>query len=287
MPFDRNRGRQYRFIPAQMQVRTEGDGPVIACYFSVFNTPTELWPGCVEQIAPGAFTSSLNRDVRALINHETRLVLGRTVAGTLNLREDETGLYGSKTPADGDPYDRLTKAAAQVSAGSGGVLFTPWLHGNRCPFEDPNATGMFFGLKLETTKAEMIRAVLEGVCYHLRWMLESQEKMLKTSDPIRFVGGGARSEVICQILADVTGRCIETVENPQNVGSVGAAAVMAVGMGIIPSPESVQAFIPITRIYEPNEENHAVYNRCYAAFRKLYPANRKIYRAALRLGRSD
>ena len=94
MSFERNRGRQYRFIPANMQVRTESEGPVIACYFSVFNTPTELWPGCIEQIAPGAFSSSLNGDVRALINHETRLVLGRTVAGTLNLREDETGLYG-------------------------------------------------------------------------------------------------------------------------------------------------------------------------------------------------
>lgn len=94
MPFERNRGRQYRFIPANMQVRTEDNGPVIACYFSVFNTPTELWPGCIEQIAPGAFASSMNADVRALINHETRLVLGRTVAGTLALREDETGLYG-------------------------------------------------------------------------------------------------------------------------------------------------------------------------------------------------
>lgn len=92
--FDRNIGRQYRYIPANMQIRSEGDGPVIACYFAVFNHPTELWPGCIEQIAPGAFTSSLNRDVRALIDHETRLVLGRTVAGTLTLREDETGLYG-------------------------------------------------------------------------------------------------------------------------------------------------------------------------------------------------
>ncbi len=92
--FDRNIGRQYRYIPASMQVRSEGDGPVIACYFAVFNNPTELWPGCIEQIAPGAFASSLNRDVRALIDHETRLVLGRTVAGTLTLREDETGLYG-------------------------------------------------------------------------------------------------------------------------------------------------------------------------------------------------
>lgn len=87
-------GRQYRYIPAKLQVRSEETGPVIACYFAVFNSPTELWPGCIEQIAPGAFASSLSGDVRALIDHETRLVLGRTVAGTLTLREDETGLYG-------------------------------------------------------------------------------------------------------------------------------------------------------------------------------------------------
>ena len=87
-------GRQYRYIPAKMQVRSEETGPVIACHFAVFNSPTELWPGCIEQIAPGAFASSLSGDVRALIDHETRLVLGRTVAGTLTLREDETGLYG-------------------------------------------------------------------------------------------------------------------------------------------------------------------------------------------------
>ena len=87
-------GRQYRYIPASMQARSEDSGPVIACYFAVFNTPTELWPGCIEQIAPGAFASSLSGDVRALIDHETRLVLGRTVPETLTLREDATGLYG-------------------------------------------------------------------------------------------------------------------------------------------------------------------------------------------------
>lgn len=92
--FDRNIGRQYRCIPAKMLARSEDSGPVIACHFAVFNTPTELWPGCIEQIAPGAFNSSLSLDVRALINHETRLVLGRTVAGTLFLQEDATGLYG-------------------------------------------------------------------------------------------------------------------------------------------------------------------------------------------------
>ena len=201
-----------------------------------------------------------------------------------HLAEDELSYYPSKAEPEGNTYAILTKAAQQVPVGSGGVIFTPWLHGNRCPFEDPNASGMFFGLKLDTTKAQMVRAVLEGVCYHLRWMLESQDKMLKTADPIRFVGGGARSPEVAQMLSDITGRRIETVDSPQNVGSVGAAAVMAVGMGIIPSLEKVESFIRVDQTYEPNMENHQAYNRYYQIFRKLHQANSKLYAAAAQEG---
>ena len=94
MPDKRMLYRQTRSVPVNFQTRSDETGPVIAGYFAVFNNPTELWPGCIEQIAPGAFASSLGGDVRALIDHDTRLVIGRTVAGTLTLREDETGLYG-------------------------------------------------------------------------------------------------------------------------------------------------------------------------------------------------
>lgn len=86
--------RQIRSAPVAFQTRNDDAGPVIAGYFAVFNNPTELWPGCIEQIAPGAFASSLGGDVRALIDHDTRLVIGRTTVGTLTLREDATGLYG-------------------------------------------------------------------------------------------------------------------------------------------------------------------------------------------------
>ena len=94
MPDKRMCYRQTRSVPVSFQTRSDDTGPVIAGYFAVFNNPTELWPGCIEQIAPGAFASSLGLDVRALIDHDTRLVIGRTVAGTLTLREDDTGLYG-------------------------------------------------------------------------------------------------------------------------------------------------------------------------------------------------
>ena len=94
MPNNSRALRQIRSAPVAFQTRNDDTGPVIAGYFAVFNNPTELWPGCIEQIAPGAFASSLGGDVRALIDHDTRLVIGRTTVGTLTLREDATGLYG-------------------------------------------------------------------------------------------------------------------------------------------------------------------------------------------------
>ena len=175
-------------------------------------------------------------------------------------------------------YDYLTDTIRQVEPGCGGVIFTPWLHGNRCPFEDPYAKSMFFGIGIETTKADLIRAVLEGVCYHLRWMLECQEKKVRIADRIRYVGGGALSYVGCQMLADITGRTVETVASPQNVGSVGAAAVTAVGLGLIPSLDNVRDYIPVTNVYVPDESRRAQYEKYYRVFRKLYAANAKLYK---------
>ena len=203
-----------------------------------------------------------------------------------HLALDEIGIYLKDNNVSYDYEERysslysyMTDVVKDVEPGSGGVIFTPWLHGNRCPFEDPNATGMFFGLGLETGKTEMIHAVLEGVFYHLRWMLECQDKKLKTSDPVRFVGGGALSPVSCQMLADITGRKIETVASPQNVGAVGAAAVVAVGLGLIPDLESVKKFIPATETYYPDMDKHEKYEPYYKAFKKIYSANKKLYKA--------
>jgi xylulokinase len=100
-----------------------------------------------------------------------------------HLALDEIGVYlekkdvaGSQEAVYASLYDYLTETVGRVPPGAGGVIFTPWLHGNRCPFEDPAAAGMFFNIRLDTGKTELIRAVLEGVCFHLRWMLECQAK---------------------------------------------------------------------------------------------------------------
>jgi len=175
-------------------------------------------------------------------------------------------------------YEFLNETIKDIAPGSNGVIFTPWLHGNRCPFEDPNCTGMFFGLKIETKKRDMIRAVLEGIYYHLRWMLECQNKKLEIADTIRFVGGGALSPISCQILCDVLGKKLEVVDHPQNVGAMGAAAVMAIGLGVINSFDQVREYIPVKATFAPDMKKHALYEPYYQIFKRLHNANKKEYK---------
>lgn len=192
---------------------------------------------------------------------------------------EKTHVAQSKESIYSNLYDYLSKVINEVPAGSGGVIFTPWLHGNRCPFEDPNARGMFFNVSLENGKTELIRAVIEGVCMHLRWFLETEEKKVSTNDVIRFVGGGALSDVTCQILADCTGRTIETVESPQNVGSVGAAVLVAVGVGKIGSVGEAKKLIPASKTFKPNAANKPVYDKNFAVFKTLYKNNKEAFKA--------
>ena len=197
---------------------------------------------------------------------------------------DEIGIYLAKrSVAESEEsryeslYDYMSDTVEKIAPGAGGVIFTPWLHGNRCPFEDPNAAGMFFNIRLETGKTELIRAVLEGICYHLRWMLECQDKVIKTSGTLRFVGGGALSRVTCQMLADITGRTVETVEDTKDVGAVGAALLVAVGKGAISSLDEAKRLVAVEHRYTPNAANKAVYDRNYSVFTRLYAANKKNF----------
>ncbi len=203
-----------------------------------------------------------------------------------HLALDEIDIYLEKKRVSDSPeaihkslYDYMMHAIKNVPAGSNGVIFTPWLHGNRCPFEDSNARGMFFNISLDTGKTEMIHAVLEGICYHLRWQLEAQDKKIKTSRVIRFVGGGALAPLTCQMLADMLGREIETVENPQNVGAVGAALVASVGLGIIDNLSEAKKLVVVSRNYKPEQKNVEIYNRNFKIFKSLYRNNRMNFRA--------
>ncbi len=202
-----------------------------------------------------------------------------------HLALDEIGIYLKKTHVAEDMesqytnlYQYMSEVTNSIPAGSNGVIFTPWLHGNRCPFEDPNARGMFYNISLETGKSELIRAVAEGVCLHMRWVLETEEKKTETSDVIRFVGGGALADSTSQILADCLGKTVEVVASPQNVGSVGAAVTVAVGLGIIDSVLDAGKLIKAEKTFKPNPEVKPAYDKNFAAYKEIYKANKNIFK---------
>jgi xylulokinase len=176
-------------------------------------------------------------------------------------------------------YALLNRVVEETRPGAGNLIFTPWLHGNRAPREDAHARGMFFNIGMSTGKRQMIRAVLEGVAFHKRWILEAMEKKIPRRERIVFVGGGAKSRVWCRIMADVLGREIVTVKHPQDIGTAGTALVCGVGLGKITSFEAAKAMIPLGERFAPNHAHRAVYDRSYKVFKSLYQQNRKLFRS--------
>jgi len=175
-------------------------------------------------------------------------------------------------------YAELTAVAASVPAGSGGVVFTPWLYGERTPVEDANLRAGFFNQSLDTGRPEMTRAVLEGVAYNTRWLLETVERFTKKRlDHIAMVGGGAQSELWAQIHADVLDRVIVRREDPIWVNVRGAGMLGHAALGNVAWGE-LDARVPTASTHEPQAVNRTVYDEGYTTFRSIHKANRGIYR---------
>ena len=162
--------------------------------------------------------------------------------------------------------------------GSNGAIFAPWLQGERAPVDDSNVRGGFHNISLSTTRADLIRAVYEGVALNSRWLLGYVEKFTKRRlDAINLVGGGARSDIWCQIYADVLGRTIHQVQDPVQVNARGAGLIGAVGLGYI-TVDEIDDQVDIAATYIPNSAHAAVYDNSFAAFTELYQQNRKLFK---------
>jgi xylulokinase len=169
-----------------------------------------------------------------------------------------------------DPYELMSEAAATAPVGSEGLIFLPYLSGERTPYPNPNARGLFCGLSLRHEKRHLIRAVLEGVAYGLRDSFELIAGMGATISQIRASGGGARSAVWVQIQADVTGRAHSYI-NVDEGPAFGVALLAGVGTGVWSSvPEACHAAIRVVKTLEPDPARAAVYNRGYPIYRSLY-----------------
>ncbi|MEM6990860.1 MAG: FGGY-family carbohydrate kinase [Myxococcota bacterium] len=176
-----------------------------------------------------------------------------------------------------DALPRFDALAAEAPPGSDGVIFTPWLYGERCPVADHRVRATFFNQSLRTNRSHLIRAVMEGVAYNSRWLLTEVEKFCgRKLDPIRMIGGGARSELWCQIYADVLQRRIEQVEDPVQCNTRGAALVAALAMGWV-DVEAIPDKVAVTKSFTPRAEHRATYDALYREFRELYRIAKPIH----------
>lgn len=193
-----------------------------------------------------------------------------------NLFFPEDELDTSKAPEDF--YKRLDKVAAQSPPGSRGVIFTPWLNGERSPMEDHHLKGGFFNLSLEHKRCDMVRAVLEGVALNARWLLQYVEKMVKKEfAAINFIGGGAQSAFWCQIFADVFDRPIRQVKDPIVANSRGVAYLASVALGYLTFDE-ISEKIDIERTYMPNPHYRKLYSDLFKEFINIYTQNKAMYK---------
>jgi xylulokinase len=181
-------------------------------------------------------------------------------------------------------FDELTGLARTSRPGAGKVVFTPWLKGERTPVADSHARGGFHNLSLSTTRADLVRAVMEGVAYNNRWLHDYVEKFAKRKlDPIRFVGGGATSDVWCQIHADVMDRTIEKVHEPLHAQLRGVAILAGMALGLVEASE-VRGLVGVDATFTPEPANRAIYDRLFTEFPKLYKTQKAMF-ARLNKGR--
>ena len=198
--------------------------------------------------------------------------------GCLNWLVDELCKAEKSDPAIPNIYSYLNGRVKDIPAGSGYLIFMPWMYGERSPIADTYIRGGFLNLTPEHTREHLLRAVYEGIAYNLRWMIERIEKEYKFPLPsLRLIGGGALGQPLMQILADVTGKRIETVKNPQEAGAVGVAMSSAVGMGIYKDFDSLKQVVAVGHTYVPQDKNRMVYDTLFSSYRDLYSHLRKFY----------
>ncbi|MBE0600545.1 MAG: hypothetical protein IH607_02070 [Firmicutes bacterium] len=174
---------------------------------------------------------------------------------------DKTGL---------DSYYLLDREAARVPAGSDGLIMLPHLQGAMAPEANPKAKGVFFGITMKHTKAHFIRALMESIGYIVMRNIEAVEAMGIPVHEIRVLGGGSKSVIWNQIKADITGKVIWETEYA-DAACLGAAIISGVSTGLFQSlDKAVDGMVSLKRKYEPNMENHRIYQKQYALYKQLY-----------------
>ncbi|MFW9901467.1 MAG: FGGY-family carbohydrate kinase [Candidatus Thorarchaeota archaeon] len=188
-----------------------------------------------------------------------------------------------------DVYKIFDRIVEKVPAGSNNLIFTPWLIGERAPVDDHFIRGGLYNLSLEMSREHIIRAIFEGVAYNIRWLFMYIEKFVQkwkmkeirgmtkkdiVIPDVNIIGGGAQSNVWCQIFADVLNRNIKQVQNPIQTNARGAAYIASVALGYL-KWEEIQNCCEISNIFTPNPENRDIYDKLFKEYINIYKIMRK------------
>ncbi len=176
-------------------------------------------------------------------------------------------------------YQLLDQQAGKSTPGANGVIFTPWLYGERCPLDDDFIRAGLYNLTLQTSRSDIIRAVLEGVAFNARWAMHILEKMYYPVNELNIIGGGAKSDLWCQIMADILNRDINRMEDAQNAGAKGMALLASKSLRYLNSYDQVKEHIPIQQTFKPDPVNRQLYDRLFTKFKQIYSNNRGWYRS--------
>ena len=191
-----------------------------------------------------------------------------------------------------DVYKIFDRIVENVPAGSNNLIFTPWLIGERAPVDDHAVRGGFYNLSLEMSREHLIRAIFEGVAYNVKWLLQYVEKFIQkwkmkenpgmtkkdvVMPELNIIGGGATSNIWCQIFADVLNRTIKQVKDPIQANARGAAFIASVGLGYL-TWDQIPGLIQFSNVFKPNPENRAIYDKLFSEYTNIYKIMKKTYK---------
>ncbi len=206
--------------------------------------------------------------------------LQATAGGNLTFLRDNIIYHKDELLQEADVPDIfkvLDQIANRVPAGANRVMYTPWIWGERAPVDDITLRAGLYNLSLNSTREDVIRSFLEGIAYNTRWLLSPVEKFLgRKVNSINIVGGGAQSDVWCQISADVMNVEIKQVSDPIYANARGAAWIAAVGLGEIKYAD-IPELVQFRRAYQPQVQNRAVYERGFENFQLIYKQMKDVY----------
>ena len=225
-------------------------------------------------------SSSLASLPCALPGHYLVTALQATAGGNLTYLRDNILYHQDELLQEADVPDIfkvLDQIANRVPPGANGVMYTPWIWGERAPVEDSTLRAGLYNLSLHNTREDIVRAFLEGVALNTRWLLPPLEKFLgRHIHAMHIVGGGAQSDIWCQIFADVMNLEIKQVADPLYANARGAAWIAAVGLGEIRF-EDIPALVKIKHTYEPQPSSRALYDARFVIFKQIYKQMKNIH----------